>query len=65
MKNIQGALSRFVRPKNKLPWCSDAFRKFSASKVYRESSGQIFTNDVSTNEAVCYEVQTHFASFRL
>ena len=54
-----------VQKLNCLPWCSDTFRKFSASNVYRESSGQIFTIDVSTNEAVCCEVQTHFASFRL
>jgi len=54
-----------VQKLNCLPWCSDAFQKFSASKVYRESSGQIFTIYVSENEAVCCEVQTHLASFRL
>ena len=53
-----------VQKLNCLPWCSDAFWKFSASKVYRESSGQIFTI-VSANEAVCREVQTHIASFCL
>jgi len=35
---------------------------FSTSKVYREISGQILTIYVSRNEAVCCEVQTHFAS---
>ena len=54
-----------VQKLNCLPWCSDAFRKFSASEVYRECSGQIFTIDVSKNEAVCCEVQMQFASFRL
>ena len=54
-----------VQKLNCLPWCSDAFLKFSASKVYRESSGQFFTIDASKKEAVCCEVQTHFASFCL
>jgi len=50
---------------NCLSWRSHAFRKFSTSKVYRESSGQIFTIYVSKNEAVCCECQTHFVSFLL
>ena len=52
-----------VQKWNCLPWSSDAFQKFSASKVCRESSGQIFTIDVSKNEAVCCEVHTHFGSY--
>ena len=54
-----------VQKRSCLPWNSDAFWKFSTSKVYREISGQIFTIYVSKNEAVCCEVQTHFASFQL
>jgi len=54
-----------VQKWNCLPWRSDAFRKFSTSKVYRKSSRQIFMIYVSKNEAVCCEVQTHFASFPL
>ena len=44
-----------------LLWNSDAFWKFFACKIYRKSSGQIFTIYVSKNEAVCCEVQTHSA----
>ena len=51
-----------VHKRSCLPWSSDAFWTFSASKFYRESSGQIFTIYVFKNEAVCSEVHTHFAS---
>ena len=60
------ALSRFVRPKIKLfSMMFWRILEFSASNISRESFGQIFTIDVSKNEAVCCEVQTHFASFCL
>jgi len=51
-----------VQKRTCLLWSSDAFWKFSASKVYRESSGQIFTIYVLKNKAVCCEVHTHFGS---
>ena len=41
---------------------SDAFWKFSPSKVYEKSSGRIFTIYASKNEAVLREVQTDFGS---
>ena len=43
MKQILGAFSRFMRLKKScLPWNSDAFGKFSASKVYRKKSWVYF-----------------------
>ena len=53
-----------VRERSCLLWDSDAFRKFSACKVYRKSSGRNSTIYVSKNEAVFCEVQTHFGSSR-
>jgi len=65
-EKVLDAIPRVVVQKRScLPWNSDAFWKFSACKVYREISGEIFTIYVSKNEAVCCEVQTHFASFPL
>ena len=40
----------------------DALWKYSASKVYRISSGRNFTIYASKNEAVFREVETHFGS---
>ena len=40
-----------------LLWSSDAFLQFSICKVYRKSSGCIFTVYVSKNEDVCIGVQ--------
>jgi len=66
MKNVLGALSPPLRQKRScLPWSSDAFWKFFACKVYRKSSGRIFTIYVSKNEVVSCDVQTHFVSFHL
>jgi len=45
-----------------LPRSSDGFWKFSACKVYTESSGRNFTVYASKDEAVCLGVQTHFGS---
>jgi len=54
-----------VRKRSCLLLRSDAFWKFSACKVYRKSSGRIFTIYVSKNEVVSCDVQTHFGSFHL
>jgi len=65
-KKFLGGILRFMSSKTKL--FAAKFRRileFSASKISKESFGQIFTIDVSKNEAVCCEVQTHFASFCL
>ena len=48
-----------VQKRSCLLWSSHTFCKFSASKVYRENSGQIFTIHVFKNKAVCSEVHTH------
>ena len=48
-----------------LLWNSDAFWRFSTCKIYRKSCGRNSTICASKNEAVCWEVQTHFGSFRL
>ena len=45
-----------------LPWSSDEFWKFSASKIYRKSCGRNSTICASKNEAVCREIQTHSGS---
>ena len=54
-----------VQKRSCLLWNSDAFWKFSACKFYRKSFGRNSTISVLKNEAVCYEVQTHFGSFHL
>jgi len=41
---------------------SDAFWKLSPFKLYKKSSGRIFSIYASKNEAVCREIQTHFGS---
>ena len=48
-----------------LLWSSEAILKFSTCKVYRKSSGCIFTIHSSKHQAVCCEVQMHFGSFHL
>ena len=65
-EKVLGTISRFVRPETKLfEVSSDTFWKLSACKFYRKSSGHNFSICASKNEAVCYEVQTHFGSFHL
>ena len=54
-----------VWKRSSLLWSSDAFPKFSACKICRESSGRNSTICAFKNEAVCCEVQMHFGSFRL
>ena len=44
------------------PWNSNTFWKFSASKVYGESSVRIFTINAPQKEGDCFEVHTHFRS---
>jgi len=54
-----------VQKRSGLLWSSDAFWKFLPAR-FTESSGRNSTIFASTNEAVCHEIQTHFASsFRL
>jgi len=45
-----------------LPGNSNGFWKFSASKVYGESSVRIFTIYVPQSEGIFFEINTHFAS---
>jgi len=48
-----------------LLWRSDAFCKFFTCNFCKKRSRHIFTMYASKNEAVCYEVQTHFGSYPL
>ena len=62
-EKVVGAIPGFVRPKQScFLWSSDAFWKFSASKIYWKSSGRNSTIFSSKNEAVCREIHTHFES---
>ena len=54
-----------VQKRSSLLLSSDAFWKFSACKVHRQSYGRIFAIYVSKNEVVSCEVQTHFGGFHL
>ena len=51
-----------VHNRSCLQWNSDAFWKFSASRVYGESFVRIFTIFAPQNEGVCFEVHTHFGT---
>ena len=53
----------YVQKRSCFLWSSDAFRKFFACKFCRKNYGRIFTIYASKREAVCCEVQMHFASF--
>jgi len=55
-------LDFFVQKWSGLLWCSDAFWEFFFCKLYKQSSGRIFSIYASKNEAVCCEVQTRFGS---
>jgi len=52
----------YVRKRSGLPLSSDAIWKLSPFKLYKKSSGRIFSIYASKNEAVCREIQTHFGS---
>ena len=52
-----------VQERSCLAWHSHAFRKYSACKVYRRSSGRYSTIYMSKNAAVCCGIHTHLWSF--
>ena len=63
MKNFWAHFHVFwVQKRSCLSLNSDAFWKFSDSKVCREGSGRMFTFYGSKDKAVCFDVHAHFGS---